>query len=309
MNTKPLLIKGLQLPGHFFFSNYFYGVCAVALSIEASLQQQFPLNGFLYYFLVFITTVLYYAYPYIRKTTRPTTNLRTTWYNEHYQLMRWNQIIITVILSVALVIFLRIYIAEVLNMTAYQWMMFLVFPVVAALYYGSNSVMGKYNLRRIGWLKPFVIGFTWAGLVTVYPVLFYCIIRGEEYAPGWTSLLLFIKNFMFITLLCILFDVKDFATDHLCRVRTFVVKLGLRKTILSLLLPLALTGLATFIYYASAHRFNWMKVMLNTIPFLLLIAVAVSLLRRRRPLLYYLVVVDGLMLGKAVCGIIAMLYF
>ena len=110
-------------------------------------------------------------------------------------------------------------------------------------------------------------------------------------------------------LLCILFDVKDFATDQLYRMRTFVVKMGIRKTILSLLLPLALIGLATFIYYATTHQFNWMKVLLNTIPFLLLIWVAFSLLRRRRPLLYYLIVVDGLMLVKAVCGIVAMLYF
>jgi hypothetical protein len=309
MNTKPPLVKGLKLPGHFFFSNYFYGVCAVALSIEASLQQQFALNGLLYYFLVFITTVLYYAYPYIRKTTKPTTNPRTIWYNEHYQLMRWNQIIITIILTLALAIFLKEHGVNVLNMTVRQWIMFLVFLIIAALYYGSNTLMGKYNLRRIGWLKPFVIGFTWAGLITVYPVLFHTVIKGEEYTPGWVGLFLFIKNFMFVTLLCILFDVKDFATDHLYRMRTFVVRLGLRKTILSLLLPLALIGLATFIYYAATHQFNWVKVLLNTIPFLLLIAVAISLLRRRRPLLYYLIVVDGLMLVKAVCGIIAMIYF
>ena len=45
-----------------FFSNYFYGICAIALSIEASLQQQFPLNGVAYFLLVFGVTVLYYCY-------------------------------------------------------------------------------------------------------------------------------------------------------------------------------------------------------------------------------------------------------
>jgi len=83
----------------------------------------------------------------------------------------------------------------------------------------------------------------------------------------------------------------------------------LRTTVVYLLLPLALIGLGTFIYYATTHQFNWVKVSLNTIPFILLILVAISLLRRRRPLLYYLIVVDGLMLVKAVCGILAMLYF
>ncbi|MEI9809109.1 MAG: hypothetical protein WDO16_15290 [Bacteroidota bacterium] len=73
-------------------------------------------------------------------------------------------------------------------------------------------------------------------------------------------------------------------------------------------LPLALAGLGTFIYYAITHQFNQIKLLLNVIPFVLLALVAWSL-RRRRSILYYLVVVDGLMLIKALCGSIAMLYF
>ena len=41
-----------------FFGNYFYGLCAIALSIEASLQQQYSLNSLLYYAIVFCATIL-----------------------------------------------------------------------------------------------------------------------------------------------------------------------------------------------------------------------------------------------------------
>ncbi|HKO81737.1 MAG TPA: hypothetical protein VJU78_15135, partial [Chitinophagaceae bacterium] len=88
----------------------------------------------------------------------------------------------------------------------------------------------------------------------------------------------------------------------------FVVKIGLRKTIFYILLPLSVIGCCGFLYYAITHHFHTGKLLLNTIPFLLLIAAGFSL-RRRRPLMYYLSVIDGLMIAKALCGIIAMVYF
>jgi hypothetical protein len=44
------------------------------------------------------------------------------------------------------------------------------------------------------------------------------------------------------------------------------------------------------------------------VPFVLLIRVAFSM-KRRRPILYYLIIIDGLMLVKAVFGSIAMIWF
>jgi len=302
-----LTIKKKSLLEFIFYSNYFYGICAVALSVEASLQQCFPLNGVWYFGLIFITTVLYYAYPYIRKSSTGN-NPRTNWYTKHYNLMRWNQAVITFILLVASIFFLHHYQEELLKVSPLQWFLLFIFPAIAAAYYGINLLSRKFNLRKIGWLKPFIIGFAWAGLVTVYPVLFYDIISRTDYDFNWIGGLLFLKNFMFITVLCIMFDIKDYAADHVCRVRTFVVKLGLRKTIFYILMPLTVIGLELFIYYAYNHRFHGMKVLLNVIPFVLMGMVAYSL-RKRRSIMYYLVIVDGLMFIKAVCGTIAIKYF
>jgi len=308
MNKKRFSMKYYRLLEFIFFSNYFYGVCAVALSVETTLQQRFPLNGLGYFFLIFITTVLYYAYPYIRKSLKRSSNPRTNWYTRNYNMMRRNQFVITIILLISLIIFLSNYGKALLHMPATQWLLIFIFPLVAALYYGINSLSGKYNLRKIGWLKPFLIGFTWAGLVTVYPVLFYDIINKLNYKLTWIGVLLFLKNFMFISVLCIMFDIKDYARDYINRLKTFVVKIGLRKTIFYILLPLSLIGLGSFILYAIDHQFHQVKVLLNIIPFVLLVMIAWSL-RRRRSLLYYLVIVDGLMLVKAVCGSLAIIYF
>lgn len=153
-----------------------------------------------------------------------------------------------------------------------------------------------------------MIGFIWAGVVTDYPVLFYDIINGQDYIVNELAVLLFTKNFMFVSILCIMFDIKDYSADYLHSIKTFVVKIGLRKTIFYILLPLSIIGLVSFIVYATSRNFSAGRILMNTIPFLFLLWVAWSL-RKRRPLLYYLSVVDGLMLIKAVCGIIAITYF
>jgi hypothetical protein len=291
-----------------FYGNYFYGLCVVAQSIEATLQQRFPLNGAFYFFLIFAATVLYYDYPYARKYTTTGNDPRTAWYVRNYKLVRLNQICITSILVVVLAIFLFRYHDVISNMNRMHWLLVLIFPAVAALYYGINVLSHRYNLRRIGLLKPFIIGFTWSGLVTIYPVLFYNIINGQPYDFTFIGGLLFLKNLMFVSVLCIMFDIKDYATDHISGLNTFVVRIGLRKTIFYILLPLPILGLLTFMSYAVMHQFHLMKILLNMIPFILLLVVGASL-RKRRSLMYYLIVIDGLMLVKATCGIIAMVFF
>lgn len=196
----------------------------------------------------------------------------------------------------------------ILSLPLFNWVLMLIFPAVAAMYYGINHRrIAKYKLRNIGWLKPFIIGFVWAGLVTVYPILFYDIEHEFIFIPDWVGAFLFVKNFMFVTVLCIMFDIKDYAADHNQQLKTFVVKAGLRKTIFMILIPLCLLGMTSFIIYAEIRQFSFLKIALNIIPFILLISVAYSM-HRRKSIFYYLIVIDGLMLVKACCGITAMMF-
>ena len=110
---------------------------------------------------------------------------------------------------------------------------------MAALYYGiDNNFFGSFNLRSIGWLKPFIIGFIWSGIATIYPIVFNGIEKeGGYYELNIVGIFLFIKNFMYITVLCIMFDIKDYADDSNKRIKTFLVNAGLRKTIFYIILP------------------------------------------------------------------------
>jgi 4-hydroxybenzoate polyprenyltransferase len=287
-----------------YFGNYFYGICTVALSIEAALQQYVPLNSPTYYIFVFSASVLYYTYAYIAQTTSDTNNKRSVWYVSHYRMVVTTQILFTIICVVTGWLLFKAVLNSIGNLSFVNWLIIFAFPVAAAFYYGLNTpIFHKFNLRNTGWMKSFVIGFVWGGLVTIYPIMFYDMVHNIPYKIGLTNFLLFSKNFMFITVLCIMFDIKDYATDYNRNLKTFVVRVGLRKTIFYIIIPLTIIGLITFLIYATSLNFPFLRILINVIPFILLIIVAYSM-HQRKGILYYLAIIDGLMLVKAICGII-----
>jgi hypothetical protein len=109
---------------------------------------------------------------------------------------------------------------------------------------------------------------------------------------------------LFVSVLAILFDIKDFTADNNLELKTFVVRFGLSKTIFLIVLPITIFGWAMIAFTATQLGIALPRVLINAIPFVLLIIAALSLLQRK-PILYYLAVIDGLLLVKAICGIIA----
>jgi len=293
----------------FFFGNFFYGICTVALSIETSIQRDYPLNNFWYYILLFTATVVYYTMAYINVTVPDKNNIRAVWYMQHRKYIILSQLFLSIISIIAVFFLIYPILPHILQMPWYQWTLIILFPLSALLYYGV--LLPHYhllNLRNTGWLKPFVIGFVWSGVVSIYPVMFYCINRNIPYILSAFGLVLFIKNMMFITVLCIMFDIKDYASDYNTELKTFVVKMGLRKTIFNIMIPLSVLGFGSFLTYNFIHHFPPGRIFINTIPFILLIIVAYSMYQRK-PILYYLAIIDGLMLIKAICGIIGSTFF
>src|SRR5262245_30943963 len=124
-----------QLPAYnklvelLFYGNYFYGFCTVVQSIEIPLQQKLPLNNQIYYFLMFVATVLYYNYPYARKYTDPGNNPRTAWYIRNHEWIKWSQVLFTAILITAAVFFLNNYSNEIKRMNYAHWLLLIIFPV------------------------------------------------------------------------------------------------------------------------------------------------------------------------------------
>jgi len=290
----------------FFFGNYFYGICVVVLSIESALQQGASLNSVAYYLAIFCSSILYYTYAYVDNRTLNANNQRSDWYLFNKKLVIVSQVCITALFIVSVSFLIKDCWDKKLKISIYNFLLLLVFPLIAILYYGIQTPINKFNLRDTGWLKPFIIGFVWAGVVSVYPMLFNSIVNGTELTFTLYKVLLLVKNILYISILCIMFDIKDYTADHNRQLKTFVVSVGLRNTIYRVLFPLSIVGLSTVWLVAFSNHFSVRAIILNTIPFVLLMTVAVSM-QRRKPILFYLIIIDGLMLVKAICGIMGVL--
>jgi hypothetical protein len=307
---------------HFiFFGNYFYGCCTVALAIEANVQQNLPLNSIYFYIALYCGTVLFYTYAYIQekntaitKSNKPVVkthfnkalNKRTQWYATNRQFIKSSQFILFGVSVIIGIYFLFKYYNSLFIITPLQFGGLVFTVIIAFAYYGVSLGSFKINTRRTGWFKPFAIGLVWATAVTYVPILWYQVEQNTQYIFASDNLWFFIKNFMYISLLAILFDIKDYAADHNLRLKTFVVRMGLHKTIFLIIIPLTLLGFISLLAFAVLLHFPLLRIIINSIPFALLVIVSSSM-TSRKSILYYLVVIDGLMLVKALCGISAYL--
>jgi hypothetical protein len=292
-----------------FFGNYFYGLCVILLAMESMFQLNFPLNDALFFILLFLGTVVYYTKAYVTSNTVAHYNFRSQWYHDNKKVIQKSQtLFITSCLLISVFLFIKH--RSVLNeITLLEIIILGVFPLVAFLYYGlDNNFFAQYKLRNIGWLKPFIIGFVWSGIVSIYPILYYSITHHIPYTITMDNLLLFAQNFMFITVLCIMFDIKDYAADNNRQLKTFVVRVGLRQTIFAIIIPLTIIGFIFSILQARQYHFSMNRMILSSLIFPLLVTVAYSLYKRKS-ILFYLIIIDGLLLIKAVCGILGKLYF
>ena len=271
------------------------------------MKQLIPLNDALFYGFLFASTTLFYTLAYLGEIDEKNMNLRSEWYIVNRNKIIFTQFILLAFCILFLVYYSLLYFKSILQIPAWQWLLEILFGLVAFLYYGFPlKKFNHINLRKKGWLKAFVIGFVWAGMVNFTPILFYQIENDINYKFSTTNLLLFINNFMFVSVIAILFDIKDFNADHNKQLKTFVVIHGLRKTIFYIVIPLSVIGLISLLQYAILSHENIASIFFNSIPFLLLLVTAWSL-RKRKSILFYLAIIDGLLLLKAFCGMAGMI--
>jgi hypothetical protein len=298
---------GLKIIKFIFFGNYFVGLLAVALTVEATLQLKTPFNTLSYYALLFIAPIVYYTYAYMgAKNSKYSQNPRIQWYAAHRRFVNWSQLILSLICTGIILSSIFIHYQAILRLPFEYWLVVCIVIAMAVLYYGLVPVaFFNLNLRNTGWLKPFIIGFVWAATVNLLPLIMLSIENGINVPETTFWVFLFIKNWMFCTVNAIMFDMKDYAIDSNAQLKTFVVRIGLKKTIFYVLIPLLVMGMISLFIFAYFRQFPPLRVLFNLVPFLLTALVAYSM-NKRKKILYYLIVIDGLILVKALCGIISM---
>ena len=269
------------------------------LSIETRIQYKWPLQPLSWYAFIYCSTVAFYRFAYLKSSNLTQENDRAVWFQQNKQALQQTQWLLIACSLIAASIYLQYLIIPDIPTI----LVAASFPFIAVLYYSVFfPKLIPIHIRHTGWLKPFLIGYVWAGIVTSFPL----ILNQPTQTNIFTALhgFLFFKNWLFVSVLAILFDIKDYTADSNLELKTFVVRFGLSKTIFLIVLPITIIGWMLIALTATRLGIPLSRVLINAIPFVLLIIAALSLLQRK-PILYYLAVIDGLLLVKAICGIIA----
>jgi 4-hydroxybenzoate polyprenyltransferase len=233
-------------------------------------------------------------------------NPRKKWYVSNRRFIVWSQRILFFITAAFGTFFIAGHFMAIAKLPFKYWLMIVVMLFAGLLYYGLlPKSFYKINLRNTGWLKAFVIGFVWACCANLMSFIVVQIESGPHTAETILLVWLFIKNWMFCTVNAIIFDIKDYADDSNKQLKTFAVSYGVRKTIFLVLLPMIIIGLIALIAFTTSRNAGLVTTSFNLIPFILLLMVAWSM-QKPHKILYYLVVIDGLIFLKALCGIAGM---
>lgn len=90
--------------------------------------------------------------------------------------------------------------------------------IVSTLYY-----LQPFNLRRHGYIKPFLISAVWVISCGLVPLI-------ENQLLTTHSVWFLASQFVFIAVLCMLFDIKDNDKDYLSGVNTYANRFGVTAT-------------------------------------------------------------------------------
>lgn len=282
-----------------FYGNLFYGICAVALCYDANLQHNQPANHPLFYLLVFIATWLYYTRIYYKSRKVLLANPRTQWYLSNLSVIKKSLVVgIGILVVVSMAYLFRL--PYLSTLPPQHWALLMIFPLVGIFYTFDVPAFGPYRaIRRIGWLKPFFIGFTWSGLTAVYPVVLVGVETDLSTPP---SFFYWLQSFLYISALAVLFDIKDYTVDLKVGLKTYPTQWGIKKTLAAVVLPATLLSAAGQVFFLYQHQPSPVVYLVQVAPFVLLLALS-PMVQRQSSILFYLVVIDGLMLLKALAGI------
>jgi 4-hydroxybenzoate polyprenyltransferase len=290
----------------FFFGNYFYACCAVALSIETCFYFNYGPLQWLPLGIIFMATLIYYNLAYIKAATITSNagNYRSSWYTQHITLLKKLQLLFILLCSAAIIYFVILYSNSIIRQKPKSLCIIGSVFVLSALYY-PNTLLGNYSIRTLGWAKPFLIAYVWSGVVTLLPLFGNAVITNSVFYVTPKLWLYTGVNFVFIAALSILFDVKDYTDDYNVNVKTLALQLGTKKVINYVVVPLLLLACMLQMAYLKLYHNATYEILL--VPFYITVITQANKLLTEKSILYYLIIIDGLMLLKALLGIFIVL--
>lgn len=271
-----------KLLGGLVYSSVFISSCAFSLTIEtyklAGLPISLPMAVF-----VFLATLFTYnlssVYSFIRRPYQQKYKTSRQWWQRHKKLLA-----ITGVASIAVAVGIYLYFGLNINAWVVLHLALISIWYTVPIAYKSKKLR---PLRSIPLLKVFLIAYVWAAVTALFPLL-------DAGMATWDAqtLLLFLRRFLFILALALLFDIRDYAYDRSTNTLTIPGLIGIKYT---KLVSLALLLVYVVLIAASeAGSVQWALVASALVAALVVIFSDVH-----KPRIYYALLADGAMLVHA----------
>lgn len=287
------------------FSNIYIAFCAVFSCIaNLSFYSQFKLP-ILILIVIFLGVIWFYNLSYQKIVTQQISkNLRLQWF-----LARQKKLFtIQATLFSCIAIFSFLLLPNLANFFTYtnlaQQLFLLSFIGIAIFYnFGLINKNSKLSIRKYAILKPLFISYVWMGVSFVFPYTFVVISNNKLLLLDFKFWLIFIEGFYTITLLAILYDVKDFEVDNAVSLKTWVVKLGTQKLFNLLILPIISGGILVLIALTILNIINVQRSAALIIVYSLILFIAYKI-QHKKSILWHLTIIDGVILLKSIAIIL-----
>ncbi|MBC7888050.1 MAG: hypothetical protein H7Z13_09170 [Ferruginibacter sp.] len=269
-------MKGLL---HFILSHsIFIAFCTAALSLQTLQLLSLTVNNYLLAFIFFAAVSGYNAYWMIsRFTFNPPPSFL-------YFLQKNRRSFIVVLLAVTGMFFC-------ISNLRLVWYNIIIAIVLLGLY--AIPVMPFKQLhftRRAGFVKTILLAFTWAIVTTLIP-LQVSILEMEH-----AALLIFINRFLFMLMLCVIFDKRDVQVDKIRGLQSLATIV--KPRVLNYLMGFIFIGYALVSYSMKWYELTMAQVAALIVTGLITITVYAASFKKRGYLFYYFLV-DGLMFLSA----------
>lgn len=267
------------------FSSIFISICAVALCIETNLLLHFNLNSFSFYLFVFGATLVQYNLHYLFKKSTVENSRRLAWTLKNKAAHK-----ILIAIGSALVII------SLFSFHLHHFLILLAFGAVALLYsFPFLPLKKKKRIKDFGLLKIITLALLWTMVTVWFPV-------SDNTFKGTSFYLIFYRRFIFMFVLCLLFDIRDTEIDRKEDISTISVKLGVKKsyTLCKVLLAIfAIISMGQFIYSPEILVLIAMLISAAATVF------TINFSKKNNSDFTYLACVDGMMLLQALLVIFA----
>ncbi len=262
--------------GHFIlFGSIYIAICAIALCLQTSMTLDIPFNKLSFYCFVFGATLAQYNLHYLVKKKAVKNSKRLAWSMKH-------KVTHKVLFATGILLILFSFFGFRLK----HFFILGVLGVISLLYSFPVLPFGKKRIKDYGYLKIITLSLLWTVVTVWFPAVNH---------PFDLKLFAFVfmKRFVFMFVLCLIFDVRDIEIDYEERIHTVAVILGKKRSYwLSYMALLLFLLLAVFqnLYYPDMKEL-WAMVVSSVCTFLI-----IEVSKKNHSDIVYLAGIDGMML-------------